>query len=325
MNTENPLVSVIVPTYNQEEFIEETLNSIIKQSYENLEIIVSDDASTDKTPSIIKAFAEKDKRIHAFFSEQNKGISGNFNKAFDACTGEYITFFSGDDIMLPQKIEKQVRFLEQNKDCPLVMHQVEIFNSETGEINTIHKNTNELKVPKTPIEWAFPTKWFYKKHYTGLLPTSFTARAPYYLSSRYDVRLRYKHELLFHLDIYMKNPKTEWKMIPEVLSRYRVHDNNFTKNKNLLKLREQEKFLIHAIVMEKYPALAKQSRSFIHFTMFENILFFNFLEKDKNYLTQFLREAGVFKFIYLQFSRILHQFNLLFPVFKVIRLLFRVK
>lgn len=319
------LVSVVVPTYNQEEFLAETLTSILSQTYTNLEVIVSDDASTDSSLSIIEAFAEKDKRLKLFTSAENRGIPYNFNRAFDYCQGEFVAFFSGDDLMLPTKIEKEVQFLHAHPSYDLVMHEVEIFDSLTGEIQSIHRDTKTLEVPRTPLMWAFPTKWAFGKQYLGLLPTSFLARSHYYLHARYDERFRYKHELLFHLDVFMEKPQQEWAMIPEVLSKYRVHANNFTQNKSLSKLREEEKFLIHAIVTEKYPELAKISRSFLHFTLFENLLFFNILEKNKKYLSQFYHEAGVFKLTYFLFCRFLHKYKLLFPLFKIIRLLFRIE
>lgn len=319
------LVSVVVPTYNQEEFIAETLTSILAQTYNNLEVIVSDDASTDRTLSIIQAFAEKDKRIKLFTSAQNRGIPYNFNRAFDNCTGEFVAFFSGDDLMMPTKIEKQVQFLQEHIKYDLVMHEVEIFDSLTGEIQSVHRDSQELKIPRTPLLWAFPTKWNFAKQYVGMLPTSFLARSSYYLTSRYDNRFRYKHELLFHLDIFMQKPDQEWAMLPEILSKYRVHKNNFTQNPSLWKLREEEKFLIHGIVLEKYPELIQQSRSFIHFTMFESLLFFEIEKKNKLFFKQFYFEAGIIKFMYLVFCRFLHKKNILFPVFKIIRLIFRMK
>lgn len=319
------LVSVVIPTYNQEKFIVETINSVINQTYKNLEIIISDDCSTDKTIEIINRFAQTDSRIKTFFSNENKGIPFNFNRAFDQCTGEFVAFFSGDDLMHETKIEKQVQFLNENKAYDLLMHEVEIFDSETNKTLSVHKDTAELKIPRSPMDWLFPTKWLFTKKYIGVLPTSCLARSEYYLHSRYDSRFRYKHELLFHLDNYMNKPESKWALLPEILGKYRVHENNFTNNAELSKVREEEKFLIHAIVLEKYPKVTKKSRSFIHFVMFENLLFYNFSKKDNTYLRQFYQEAGVVKFVYLLFAKFLKNRNVLFPFFKVIRFIFRIK
>lgn len=325
MKKKNSLVSVVIPTYNQEEFITETLNSVINQTYKNLEIIISDDCSKDNTIKIIKEFAVKDARIKTFFSKENKGIPSNFNRAFDNCTGEFVAFFSGDDLMHPTKIEKQVQFLHKNEDHDLVMHEVDKFDSITNKTISIHKNTDKLTIPSSPINWLFPTKWLFYKKYTAILPTSCLARSKYYLHARYDERFKYKHELLFHLNNYMNKPNAKWGVIPEILGRYRIHENNFTNNTELAKLRDEEKFLIHAIVLEKYPTLVKKSRSFIHFTMFENLLFFEFEKKNKKYLKQFFHEAGIVKFTYLLICKLLKQLNILFPLFKIIRFIFRIK
>ncbi len=325
MNHYKPLVSVVVPTYNQERFIAETMQSIVSQTYTNLEIIISDDGSTDQTVEIIKSFAQKDSRIKPFFSKKNNGIPFNFNRAFDACKGELVAFFSGDDLMHAHKIERQVDFLVRNIDVDLVMHEVEIFDSLTGNLIYTHQNTPETKIPTSPLQWLFPTKWLFYKKYSSILPTSILARSEYYLQARYDQRFKYKHELLFHLENHMLKPQSKWAFLPEVLGKYRQHPDNFTNNKELSKLREEEKFLIHALALQKYPQIAAYSQSFIHFTMFENLLFYQYKAKNKHYLKQFYIEAGFWKFIYLYFCMFLKKINLLFPFFKLFRIILRIK
>jgi len=325
MNNHKQLVSVVVPTFNQERFIAETLQSIVNQTYKNLEILVSDDGSTDRTVEIINTFAQKDSRIKPFFSTKNRGIPYNFNRAFDACAGEFVAFFSGDDLMYANKIEQQVHFLNQNSSVDLVMHEVEIFDSQSGSLISVHKNTPDSKIPDSPLQWLFPTKWVFNKKYSSILPTSILARSSYYLKARYDERFKYKHELLFHLENYLHSPKSKWAVLPEILGKYRQHIDNFTNNKELSKLREEEKFLIHALVLQKYPQVSAYSRNFIHFTMFENLLFYEFQKKNKYYLKQFYLEAGFWKFSYLYFCLFLKKMNLLFPFFKIFRFLLRIK
>ncbi len=322
MQNLTPLVSVVVPTYNQEAYIAETLQSILNQTYTNLEIIVSDDGSTDRTQEIILWFTEIDSRIKPFFSSQNKGIPYNFNRAFDACTGEWIAFFSGDDIMLPEKIAKQIDFVLKNPTVSFLMHEVELFDQATERTLYIHRDQKKLKIPRNTLDWALPTKWLFEKRHLSVLPTSTLAHRSYYLQSRYNERFRFKHELLFHIENHAKQPNAVWAVLPEVLSRYRVHSENFTNNKEYNSAREEEKFLIHAVVMEKYPQIFKKSQNFIHFTMFENLLFYEIAKKDKKYFFQFYREAGFIKFVYLIFCMFLKKYNLLFPFFKIFRKVF---
>jgi len=100
-----PLISIVLCTYNGEKFLSEQLDSIITQSYKKLEIIIIDDCSTDNTADIINGYAKKDNRIKLFFNEVNLGFNKNFEKALGLATGEYVAISDQDDIWLPQKIQ----------------------------------------------------------------------------------------------------------------------------------------------------------------------------------------------------------------------------
>ena len=108
------LVSIITPTYNAEKFITETLKSVQNQTYQNWEMILVDDASTDKTVKIIADFAEKDSRIKLFKLEKNSGNGFARNIALEKAVGKYIAYLDADDLWFPNKLEKQVEFLKTN-------------------------------------------------------------------------------------------------------------------------------------------------------------------------------------------------------------------
>lgn len=113
-----PLVSVVMPNHNNENFLREAIESIINQSYHNFEIIIVDDCSTDSSWQIIQEFANKDKRIKAFRNEENMKIVRTRNKAFNEASknSKYYAIFDSDDISMPERLEKQVEFLENNSD-----------------------------------------------------------------------------------------------------------------------------------------------------------------------------------------------------------------
>ena len=115
-----PLISVLIPVFNVEEYIEEALTSICQQTYSNLEIIIVDDCSTDSTFRILRNISEKDSRIKLFQNRENKKIADTLNFALTKVTGEYIVRMDGDDISLPEKIEKQYEYLLRNPDIDLV-------------------------------------------------------------------------------------------------------------------------------------------------------------------------------------------------------------
>lgn len=110
-----PLVSIVLASYNGEKYIEQQLKSIAAQTYANLEIIISDDNSTDNTREIITGFAKGDQRVRTIFNEQNKGYNKNFESAFLTAKGDFIAIADQDDVWLPEKIEEQMRlFTSEN-------------------------------------------------------------------------------------------------------------------------------------------------------------------------------------------------------------------
>lgn len=113
-NLEKDKVSVIMPAYNCENFIDETIQSLLTQTYTNWELIAVDDCSTDKTAEIIKRYGESDSRIKYIRNEKNLGAALTRNKAVSIAKGQYLAFLDSDDIWKKEKLEKQLSFMKQN-------------------------------------------------------------------------------------------------------------------------------------------------------------------------------------------------------------------
>lgn len=115
-----PLVSIIIATYNSSEYVLETLESALSQSYSNIEIIVTDDCSTDNTVNIcsewITSHQDMGRDLKIVTSEKNTGVSGNANRGFAASRGEWIKFIAGDDILAPLAIEKYVEYVQRHQE-----------------------------------------------------------------------------------------------------------------------------------------------------------------------------------------------------------------
>ena len=109
----DPLVSVIIPIYNMEAYLARCLDSVLNNTYRNLEIICVDDGSTDGSAEILRAYAEKDSRIVPIFKE-NGGVSSARNAGLDRMTGEYVTFVDPDDFVHPQYVELLYRALKES-------------------------------------------------------------------------------------------------------------------------------------------------------------------------------------------------------------------
>ncbi|OKH40170.1 family 2 glycosyl transferase [[Phormidium ambiguum] IAM M-71] len=120
MSIDLPLISVIIPAYNAEAFIAETLHSVLSQTYPNIEILVVDDGSQDSTPNIVELFAEKNPHI-ILLRQSNKGVAAARNLAIEKSKGEYIAPIDADDIWFPEKLEKQMQvMLESDRSLGIV-------------------------------------------------------------------------------------------------------------------------------------------------------------------------------------------------------------
>ena len=128
-NKKEPLVSVIIPAYNAEKIVGYTLDTVINQTYKNLEIIIVNDCSKDKTLDVLNEYAKKDKRIKVMSNEKNSGVAETRNNALKVATGEYIAFVDADDLWNLEKIEKQLNFMLEN-DYKLTYTSVQFIDDE---------------------------------------------------------------------------------------------------------------------------------------------------------------------------------------------------
>lgn len=135
-----PLVSIIIPSYNHEKYIKETIESIVNQTYKNIELIVIDDGSKDNSVRIIQELSNKYGFI--FLHRPNKGLSGTLNEGIKLSKGKYFAGCASDDIYALDKIEKQVSFMENNPDYGMCYGKVIKFDENT-------KTKIEIKNPKS--------------------------------------------------------------------------------------------------------------------------------------------------------------------------------
>lgn len=115
MNNIKPIVSVITPTYNSARFIKETIESVQNQIFNEWELIIVDDGSTDNTIDLVKEKIKKDKRVKLLINDINIGAAKSRNKAIKVAAGRYIAFLDSDDLWLPNKLEVQVNFMEEKR------------------------------------------------------------------------------------------------------------------------------------------------------------------------------------------------------------------
>lgn len=137
------LVSVIVPVYNAEDFMRETLDSILSQTYRDIEIICIDDMSKDSSRDIINDYAKKYDNVVPLLLEENGGVANARNKGIEKARGRYIAFLDSDDIWLEDKIEKQIKFMNEN-NYSFTFTGYRFIDSESNLLNTVVKAKKEL-------------------------------------------------------------------------------------------------------------------------------------------------------------------------------------
>lgn len=128
----NPRVSLCMPVYNGEKYVRNALDSILAQTFTDFELIVTDNASTDRTGEIVSQYAEKDGRIRYFRNEKNLGAAKNFNLGYELARGVYLKWCAHDDIISENFLEVLVKTLDENEDASLAFGQV-VFIGSNGE------------------------------------------------------------------------------------------------------------------------------------------------------------------------------------------------
>lgn len=153
-----PTISVVMISYNHQQYIAKAIESILSQTQAPDEIIIVDDCSTDKNLSIIQDYAKQDKRIHVIAHERNMGPSTALNSGIQKASGTYLVMQSGDDISLPNRIEKQIAYLEKNRNIASVTSHVEAIDDNgifTPRLQSVHDVFNIPAISQEEMLYHF--------------------------------------------------------------------------------------------------------------------------------------------------------------------------
>lgn len=204
MESNTPLVSVIMSAYNESKYIAEAIDSVLQQSYDNFELIIVDDASTDNTVEMIENYT--DKRIVLLKNSENKRLAYNLNFGIQNAQGKYIARMDADDICMPERLKKQVEFLEKHTEISIVGGAAQEFGDAKALLKYPEKH-DEIKVT-LPFENAMchPAVMFRNEPDVFCYDITCKASQDYELWSR----------LIW---------KVEFANLTDVVIKYRVHKN----------------------------------------------------------------------------------------------------
>lgn len=144
------MVSIIIPAYNAEKYITETIESVLNQTFTDWELIIVIDGATDHTEDIARSF-ESDERISVIVKE-NTGVSDTRNIGMSKAKGNYIALLDADDIWLPENLEKKITFLEQNSEFGWVYSQMNEFHNDTSLVNQAPRG-HDKEILKSILSW----------------------------------------------------------------------------------------------------------------------------------------------------------------------------
>ena len=217
MISDIPLVTIGIPVYNSEKFLAQAISSVLRQSYSNFELIITDDGSTDASVSIAQSF--KDDRIKVIVDGQNRGISYRLNQQIQLANGVYFARMDADDIMLPNRIEEQVRFMMEHPQTDIVGTTVGVIddnNEILGYRKASHKKTQAEALQGAVFVHPSVlgrTSWFkqhlYKEEFIGMEDYELWIRTIEKSSFAYidDILLFYRDPLKFKLKTYLFRQK----------------------------------------------------------------------------------------------------------------------
>lgn len=249
-----PRISVLVPVYNAAPFIAATIRAVLEQTFEDFELILLNDASTDNSAEIISEF--DDPRIRYAENEHNLGISATRNKLISLARGEYIAVLDNDDICLPQRLETQVRFLDTHPDVAIVGTWFELFCPPEAPL---------LRRILLSPGWAwcqplFPTLQDAWRGNVLMHPTAMYRREVF-TAHRISYNAEYTPAEDYDLVRQILDAGLKIANIPQILLRYNLHGRNFSilKKKQMRVADRQIKLMIREKLCPKpqffYPYL----------------------------------------------------------------------
>ena len=221
-----PAVSVLMSVYNGEDYLVSAVDSVLGQTYRDFEFIIIDDASTDSTADILNMFAKKDNRIRFIKNKYNIGLTKSLNNGLKLARGRYIARMDADDISLPQRFEKQIDFLEQNRNVLLCGAYFDSIPSSCKK--------------KSDIRHLPPEEVYVNLFFENCIPhPSITMRREVFEKYNlfYDESLRYTQDYEYWTRIAEVGDIVKY---PEVLLEYRFHE------KRASAIHEKEQFSIYS-------------------------------------------------------------------------------
>lgn len=220
-------VTIILPCYNQVQYVRNSIDSVLSQSYRNIELVLIDNVSTDGTKETLQEYEKKDSRVKCIYHRKNMGFTVSINDGFAAASGDFIAIQNSDDVWHPDKLEKQLQVFNENPEIDVVVSDANVINENGRFLGYLL--SQEIKWDKFG---ALPDAFEDLCDNNFCCHPSLIFRKSCLLSvSKYDESLKYACDWWF-LIILAKNHKFYY--IKDPLLEYRIHPYNTSKKKDLV-------------------------------------------------------------------------------------------
>lgn len=238
MTNNTPKISVVMSCYNRKDYVSDAIESILNQTYKDFEFIIIDDCSTDGTKEIIQKYADNDSRIVYIKNPQNMDYNYNLRQGFNVAKGEYIARMDDDDISLPERFEKQVKYLDEHQDITVLGTFIETFGDEKIESWVFENNSEILDIL---LNFFNPMC-----HPSVMIRKSFLRQH----NLNYSPEALYAEEYDLWKNISLKGGKLA--NLPEILVKYRVHKSSVTKKKKTGKIQAKTAKKVRTELLSRY-------------------------------------------------------------------------
>lgn len=220
-------ISVIIASYNYAQYIEEAINSVINQSYQDWEMIIVDDGSSDNSVEIIKYYCEKDSRIRLFQHDnvQNKGLKETLLLGLKHASGEWVAFLESDDVFSPDNLSEKVEIMNKYPDVKLIFNKVKFLFEEKRKQQKIYEN-----IQKSLSKMNFPRNLFYDFYINNMILTfsSVMVEANVLKNADFNVPIDATLDRWLWIHLAYNN---DFYYIDKELTFWRLHENSYIKTK----------------------------------------------------------------------------------------------
>lgn len=266
------LVSVVMPSYNNGKYLKESIESVLNQTYERLELIIVDDCSSDESRAILTRYAENDQRVRYIFHKQNKGYAATLHDGVRETSGEFITTQDSDDIWNMHRLEKILEIFKTKKEVSIIHHDADIIDTQGNLIKRSYCSANDLSNEERS---GNPFNLLLRENF--VFGCVVMRKKCLNICGFPDTRLDYAMDWYYWIKL---SGEFVFYYLPESLVYYRIHERNMSRTDTENFIADHVK--MYEIIQNEYKGLSKIQRRIVARQKSQYLQMLGFFYFDKN-------------------------------------------